>query len=178
MKAPSVLLSFALLSGCAILNGEPEAPAGTAAFRGTLEPIDVERNLRVPNELRDIEMTQMRGFDRVEFEFARKALPGYTVEYVSDPGRICGTNLPAEVEGERFIKVTFQPTDADVADDWRALNFTNMRGIRQTCARGDSVEYVIGVREREPYRVLELADPSRLVLDVRHDVATPRTAAR
>lgn len=168
MKRVALLPLVALVAGCSVFDGEPEQPEPTRPFRGSTEPVSVTRDLDVPNMLAEYHVDQRNGFDRVEFEFERRELPGYSVSYVSDAGRLCGTNLPAEVAGTRWIRVTFEPTDSEVPDTWQSTNFTNLRGIRQTCARGDEVEYVIGLRETEQFRVTELQNPPRIVVDVRH----------
>lgn len=168
MKTAGLLPLLGLLAACSLFDGEPDEPTPTPPFRGSTEPVSVTRNLDVPNMLAEYHVDQRSGFDRVEFEFERRQLPGYEVRYVSDPGRICGTNQPADVRGTRWIQVTFRPTDSEVPDTWQSTNFTNLSGIRQTCARGDRVDYIIGLRETEPFRVTEMQNPPRIVIDVRH----------
>lgn len=168
-------LSLALFAGCSVFNGETETPTGSTApaFRGTTQPLRVDRDVP-PNELENIDVSEMRGFDRIAFEFRDRRLPGYRVQYVDNAGRLCGSNLPSEVRGQRFLRVTFQPSDSDVSDTWQRISAENIRGVRQICDRGDEVVWIVGVDEREPFRVLERQDPPRLILDVRHDTTPAR----
>lgn len=168
MKRAGLWTLVVFATACSTINGSPDRPDPTGPWRGGTEPVTVQRDLQIPNVLEDYHTSARNGFDRVEFEFGRRALPGYTVRFVQDAGTLCGLPQPSEVAGTRFIRVTFQPTDSNVSDPWQTRNFRNLRGIRQTCARGDKVEFVIGLREREQFRVLELQNPPRVVIDVRH----------
>jgi len=168
MKRAGLLSLFVALTACSTINGGSQQPGPIPPFEGSMSPVRVNRPNVVPNVLAEHHVDQRRGFDRVEFEFERRALPGYTVRYVSDPGRICRTGQRTEVRGTRFIQVVFEPTDSDVPDTWQSTNFTNLRGVRQTCARAGEVTYIIGLANREPFRVIELQNPPRVVIDVAH----------
>jgi hypothetical protein len=43
------------------------------------------------------------------------------------------------------------------------------RHLKETCDHHGGVGWVIGLDDRQPYRVLELREPQRIVIDVRHN---------
>lgn len=114
------------------------------------------------------------GFDRVTFQLAG-GVPGYHVEYVDAPVRQCGSGEPVEVAGGAWLEVRLQPAAAhtesgaptiDARD--RREDLPIVRHLVMTCDFEADVTWVIGVASPERYRILELADPPRLVVDVAH----------
>ena len=68
--------------------------------------------------------------------------------------------LPANAHDETFENFTENPD--------RPLDMSSLVDIIQSADHGGVVSYVVGLSASEPYRVLELSEPTRLVLDVRH----------
>ena len=157
----------------------PEAPAPqTAASPGTGEwtvgIIDRRKPDMRPVLLREVRSARNEGFDRVVFEFDSDQLPGYHVEYVDRPVRQCGSGEPTQIAGDAWLQVRLVPanahTEAGVAtvkERERRPGLSNVQELELTCDFEAHVEWVLGVGSPNSYRVLELSNPSRLVVDVR-----------
>lgn len=125
--------------------------------------------------LRAVRAARQEGFDRVVFEFEGAAVPGYHIEYVDKPIRRCGSGDETAVAGEGWLRVRLEPAQAHteagqvtVAQRERALRLPVLAELEQICDFEGQVEWVLGARRPNPYRVMELTSPARLVVDVRH----------
>lgn len=115
------------------------------------------------------------GFDRVVFEFAGNRLPGYHIEYSDTPARHCGSGLPVRIAGGGLLSVRMAPARAHddagnvtVAERDVTTGLTVIERLAVTCDFEAEVAWVIGVAKPNGYRVLELIEPTRLVIDVLH----------
>lgn len=131
-------------------------------------------NLR-PVTLRSVRTARHPGFDRVVWEFEGTELPGYHLEYIDTPVRRCGSGEVTEIRGRGWLRVRLTPArahteagEATVEDRERLLDLPVFRELESTCDFEGSVEWVLGVAHPNRYRVTELHDPARLVVDVRH----------
>lgn len=113
------------------------------------------------------------GFDRIVLEFRGDILPGYELEYVDRPVRECGSGRAVELEGNGWLEIRLQPAKAHddsgratVASRDRRVDLPNLVRLRSTCDFEVHVVWVAALQSPEPYRVLELRDPTRLVIDV------------
>ena len=134
----------------------------------------VERETSQMPTLRDVRVGRNAGFDRVVLEFAGGEIPGYEVEYVDRPVRACGSGDVVDVAGEGWLRVRLRPAQAHddagqatVAQRERALNMAVIRELEFTCDFEGEVEIVLGVASPNEFRVSEIANPARLVIDVR-----------
>ena len=125
--------------------------------------------------LRAVRAARNEGWDRVVFEFGGAAVPGYHVEYVDRPVRHCGSGDEVRVAGQGWLEVRISPaqahTDAGqvtVAPRERKLALPVLKELELTCDFEADVTWVLGVAAPNRYRVSELADPARLVVDVKH----------
>jgi hypothetical protein len=114
-------------------------------------------------------------FDRVVFEFDAGALPGFHLEYVDRPVRRCGSGDATPIDGDAWLAVVMEParahTDAGAATVAPRERFSKLpivREIELTCDFEAQVAVVLGVSRPNHYRAFELAEPPRLVIDVRH----------
>ncbi len=155
---------------------EPTEPAPTDdAASGpdtwTAGIVEVVRTLAPPNVVA-VRTGTHAGFDRVVFEFSGP-VPGWHLEYVDKPVRACGSGDPVPVSGDGWLEVRIAPASAH--DDKgqpttpaEALpNLPNVLEVERTCDFEAVTAWVVGVRSPNPYRVFELADPPRLVVDVK-----------
>lgn len=113
------------------------------------------------------------GFDRLVLDFGTDAVPAWTAQYASRPVLRCGSGEPAQVQGERWLRIRLRGTQAHddagqptVRQRQLPLNMAAMREMAITCDFEGEVEVVVGVSAANPYRVLQLANPSRLAIDV------------
>ena len=115
-------------------------------------------------------------FDRVVLELAGDDVPGYHLEYVDRPIRQCGSGTVVPIAGDGWLRVRLEPAQAHddegratVARESRAFrpaSLANVVEVRMICDFEGQVEWVIGVRSPNRYRVLELSAPSRIVIDI------------
>ncbi|MFN2421669.1 MAG: hypothetical protein ABR527_09900 [Gemmatimonadota bacterium] len=157
----------------AAASGGVSTPPDTAGW--TADIVDRPRPSAPPATLVDVRAARHSGFDRVAFEFAEPALPGIHVEYVDRPVRDCGAGQVVPIAGDAWLAVRFYPANAhDERGQPTAGPREHMPGlpivreVERTCDFEAVVEYVLGAASPNRYRVLELANPARIVVDVRH----------
>ena len=176
-------------------NGQVATPAGAenrntagnsnrAVESGDASPDDFEGTTGsyqrsgfsvAPALLREIRTAEQDGFDRVVFEFAGKEIPNFTIEYVDKPVRQCGSGNVAQVAGDGWLEVKFKATnahteagEATIAARERRLSLPSLKELEITCDFEAEVIAVLGVASPNPYRVLELSNPTRVVVDIKH----------
>lgn len=148
----------------------------TPPFEGTAGIEEKKRDGMKPAILRDVRVAAHEGYERVVFEWAGDAVPGWHVEYVDRPVRRCGSGDPTAIAGDGWLEVRMTPAQAH-DDRGRATAGARerhpgqpiIREIESTCDFEGDVTWVIGVASPNRYRVLELASPARLVVDIRTD---------
>ena len=125
--------------------------------------------------LRAVRTAQHPHFDRITFEFDSEQIPGYHIEYIDKPVRDCGAGNVVPIEGDGWIEVRMTPARAHTDDGQptaarREYKFAYpvFREVKRTCDFEGTVTYVIGVSSPNKFRLLELTDPARLVVDVDH----------
>jgi hypothetical protein len=115
-------------------------------------------------------------FDRVTVEIEPGAgTPGYHLEYVDRPLHQCGSGMEIHPVGEGWLELRLEPTNAhteagaptlpgrEIPADGRLL-----RRLYLTCDFEAVVSIVLALTSPNPYRVMTLDDPPRIVVDVRH----------
>jgi hypothetical protein len=124
--------------------------------------------------LRSVRAARNEGFDRVVFEFDGAQVPGYQLEYVDKPIVKCGSGNETEVAGQGWLQVTLTPTQAHeggqvtIAERERKAALPVIQELEQTCDFEGEVTWVLGNAKPNKYRVMELREPTRLVVDVQH----------
>ena len=152
------------------------APAGQdTAFVGTMEPIHRPRSAPPVAILREVRAAAHVGFDRVVFEFAAGPLPGYHVEYTAGPVYQCGSGDEVSVAGGASLTVRLDAAqahddqgNATIKERRRVLTLPAVKELTIICDFEAQVEWVAGLVAQTPYRVAELSEPPRLVVDVQH----------
>lgn len=117
------------------------------------------------------------GFERLVLELAAgDTVPGYHVEYVDRPVRQCGSGNPVELAGDAWLSVRLEPARAHTDEGQSTIRERRLRPAQPvvleavlTCDFEAQVEWVLGVSSPNRYRVLELTDPTRLIIDIRGD---------
>lgn len=165
-------IGLPLLAACG--PAAAPVPPGGPPFEGTVGVTEQRRPGVEMTTLRAVSTGEQAGFDRVVFTFDGTALPGYRVEYVGRPIRQCGSGNAVDVPGQGWLRVRFEPSrahddagNATITDRNRAPGLSNLVALRLTCDFEGQVEWVLGLNSPEPYRVLELSNPARIVVDVR-----------
>ena len=148
----------------------PAFPANTAR--------DVGEPSGGPLGVKSIRVARQDGYDRVVFELGGRNAgePGWIVEYTDDP-RQDGSGDPVEVQGEATLEVRISgvgyPMDTGVEDAPRQPAVPPAAEVVEEVEDAALFEGVfqafVGTSRKAPFRVFRLADPPRVVVDVRHD---------
>lgn len=163
---------------------KPGAPIGLfrwpeqAAAPGQAFTAGIVEHRAAPPEialLTDVRAARHDGYDRIVFELGGGLPPGFHLEYIDRPVRRCGSGEAAPVAGDAWLEVRLSPANAHtesgsatIAERERKLELGVVKELEQTCDFEAQVSWVIGVSRPNPYRVLTLNDPLRLVVDVKH----------
>lgn len=128
-----------------------------------------------PVVLKAVRTGKHESFDRVVFEFAGNVIPGYHVEYIDKPVRDCGAGEVVPLAGEGFLLVKLQPaqahTEAGVAtiqNRQQTPGLPIIKELKLICDFEADVQWVFGLSSPNRYRILELSNPARLVIDIAH----------
>ena len=128
-----------------------------------------------PPTLVDVRTARHEGFDRVVFRFDGARTPGVHVEYIDQPVRQCGSGNPVQIAGDAWLEIRLEPSNAHtqqgqptVTDRERMPGLPNLKELELTCDFEAQVAWVLGLASPNEYRVLELENPARLVVDVQH----------
>ena len=126
-------------------------------------------------QITDVRVGTHAGYDRVVFEFA-SGIPDAVIEGVLPPLYEDGSGLEMDVAGSAFLKVTMH--DASRVSPEGGLTYDGSTDFKpgfdrlaQLIEAGDFEAvstWYMGLDGAGCYRVLTLADPSRLVIDVEH----------
>ncbi|HET7463499.1 MAG TPA: hypothetical protein VFJ82_19760 [Longimicrobium sp.] len=123
--------------------------------------------------LRGLRAAANAGFDRLVLDFGDDPVPGWRVEYVDRPVQQCGSGETVELGTPAALVVRLQYTQAhDEAGRGTlrqrdlTLNMPVMRRMVIVCDFEGEVEAAIGTASRQPFRVTELQNPSRLAIDL------------
>lgn len=142
-------------------------------FKGTLGIVEVKRN-DYPTVLTSVRTAKHEGYDRIVMEF-KDRVPGYHLEYIDKPVRDCGEGKEIPLAGDSWLEIRMYPVDAHtqegqptILERQRKPNLPNLFAAKQTCDFEAVVTWVLGIGHPNPYRIMELKDPPRLVVDVKH----------
>ena len=154
---------------------------GLGTFEGTAGIVEKQYRTERSVVLEDVRLGRHAGYDRIVFEFRRNAMPGYHIEYVDKPAYRCGSGEAVWLAGDGWLSVRFDATQAH--DDQghstidyreRVVDFSILREVQNTCDFEGEMTWVLGVSSPNHYRVLELKQPTRLVLDIKHEPPSSR----
>lgn len=163
----------------------PASPPGATASDEPTAAVAFPANTRPDSEQArggSLTVTAVRvgvqdGYDRVVFELdgARDGAPGWDVAYTDDP-RQQGSGDRVEVTGTKVLAVVIHgigyPFDTGVEEqtDDPALpaGLTTVQDVVLGATFEGDYQAFVGTSAELPFRVFRLADPARVVVDVRH----------
>lgn len=113
-----------------------------------------------------------QGYDRVVFEFKRD-LPNYQVNYVKPPIPFSETEEYVKISGKAFVVVSFSlvpypdapPENYKLEFPRKELKMPVIQEIKNSDWFEGSLAFAIGLKAKKLYRVQELSNPARLVVD-------------
>lgn len=151
----------------------PRATPTATSFQGTRGPIEVPGRPAPPvMTLTHVRAASQQEFDRVVFQF-EGGRPGYRIEYVQPPILADASGLPVQITGAAFLRARFSPAAAhnesgQLTFDKRELT-PNLRSMLELELTGDFeavLTWVIGLRQAVDFKVTELENPTRIVIDI------------
>jgi hypothetical protein len=152
--------------------GQPQPPAAPQDA-WTAGVTDRVRTMARPVTLGDVRVGVNQGFDRLVLEFLGSEVPGYRVEYVDRPARQCASGDAVGLAGDGVLAITLRGTQAHdergqatVSPRERRLQMPLVKEYEFTCDFEGEVQVVLGVASPNRYRVTELQNPTRLIVDV------------
>lgn len=147
----------------------------SADFVGTAGITDKKYEVTGAALLREVRAAAHEGFDRVVFEFEGAEMPSYHIEYIDKPVRACGSGSVVPLKGDGWLEIRFTPANAHTEDGKPTVknreqtpNLKIIKEMKTTCDFEAEVEWVLGVSSPNKYRVLELKNPTRLAVDIKH----------
>ena len=172
------------LAGCATQGPTPSALCSLtddngnpipATFTGTLNPSHQGHAASHVVLVQKAETACCNGFDRIVFTSEGFHHPTWRVKYVQPPIQQCASGNNIAVAGTAFLQISMDTaqahTDAGqptITDRDRHLNCANLKQLVLTCDFEAKVAFVFGLSSKKPYRVVELQNPTRLVVDVKN----------
>lgn len=153
-----------------------DAPAAETPFEGTTGLTEIGASAARPGGpvLVAVRTARQNGFDRLVFEFEGEARPAVRAGYESSHTE-CGSGDAVTVDGAATLVVSMRPARAhteagEATVDGRPAppRLPSIRALRITCDFEADVTWAVGLAARRPYRVIPLAAPARIVVDVQH----------
>jgi hypothetical protein len=168
-------------------SGPAQVPvrAGDSTAEPTMEPDTsgnwTARDTRVTNAvagvatLLAVRTAAHPAFDRLVFEFDATEVPSYRIEYIDRPVHQCGSGEVVPLAGDAWLRIQFEPANAHteqgqptVTERSRSPRLPNLLELKLICDFEAVIEWIAAVRSPEPYRVVVLRSPTRLIVDLRH----------
>lgn len=156
-------------------NSEMDADDDKSDFAGTAGITDKKTVINGAAILKEVRTAQHENYDRVVFEFAGAEMPSYHIEYVDKPVRACGSGKVVSLAGDGWLGIRFNPANAHTEEGKPTIekreqppNFKIIKEMKLTCDFEAEVEWVLGVASPNKYRVLELKNPTRMSIDIKH----------
>ena len=185
-KKVSLFAVASLMVFCFGISGSFSAPSqlGNQGALNTRTTRVVERRHETAETaytsyLKVVQVAKHNGFDRTIFEF-QGPMPNYNFHYLATPFYVNEDESKERIRiaGRAFIQAGFYFIRADETqlNLAQAAGFSpqgklRMPSLRQIADRGvweGGSDFVLGIKARQPFRVTELANPSRVVIDVKH----------
>jgi hypothetical protein len=166
---------------------------GCRPFKGSTDPVNVEKPQHGISTLLDVRVAQHNGYDRIVFEFDSThhdqdnvfegGVPSYHIGYPLIEVYQCGSGEPVFAGGTPFV-VQFQPAQAHTVEGkptlgWRdqSFGFPAVRRAQVICDFEADVQFLFGIQGTHVFRVFELKGTmalgpdagERLVIDIAHD---------
>lgn len=174
--APTATPGSERSSNIAANNILPDEAVGAESFEGT-SGITEKKNPGITGVaiMSAVRTARHGSFDRVVFEFMGPELPGYHIGYIDEPVRSCGAGDVVPFAGDGALEIRFTDAqahapegDATIKDRSRSPNLPAIRDLKITCDFESEVTWVAGVASPNKYRVIELKNPTRLAVDIKH----------
>lgn len=111
-------------------------------------------------------------YDRIVFQFSGTP-PKHRIEYIDRPVRACGSGDVVPFPGDAWLSIQFEPANAHTEEgkpsienrDMTIAN-RNLKQLKLICDFEAVVEWIAAVGSPGKFKVMELREPTRVVVDV------------
>lgn len=167
---PAALQNAVQAAASCDTSGDREAPA----FPDEPQPSNQDASADAQLTVADVRIGAHEGFDRIVFDLGGTGDAGWTVEY-RDSIREQGSGREVELAGDAALRVLIRGTVAPPSTD--EPYYDGPDRVQPTVAANVQEVYMgtwfegiydaaIGLRSEQPFRVFQLDNPNRLVIDV------------
>lgn len=124
--------------------------------------------------IRAVRSASHEEYDRIVFEFSDPGIANYHLEYVDEPVHACGSGKVVDLPGDGWLEIRFRSArmhdegTSTIEERDRKLDLPIILRLVSTCDFENMVTWVAAVFAPNKYRVMELNDPPRLVVDITH----------
>jgi hypothetical protein len=122
---------------------------------------------------RGLEVIKQKEFDRVTFKF-KDDLPNWEIEYVNPPILLAETGRNAKIAGKAFVRINFNPVpNEEIPQNSffqippQKLKLFFIKEV-QNILTVNEYSYAVGLKTKTLFRVQQLSNPARLVIDFKH----------
>lgn len=119
----------------------------------------------------DVRVASHEGFDRIVFDLTGEGTPGWFVDYTENPSQQ-GSGHPIDYDGAVALNVNIDgvtyPFELNMEDPGLGTvpGAGNVTEVISAGTFEGRAQFVVGLRDRLPYSVQVLENPSRVVIDV------------
>jgi hypothetical protein len=170
LVALALLVPLLTVGAANATQSDLPAPTSTAA-------VSVTHQQQVPPQpvVSGIRLGRHASYDRVVFDISG-AMPSYSVRYVPAVYAESGAQVP--VNGTAVLAVSLHSVDIGHAPAVPTpTGLPAIRDIKMFDQFEGYLGYGLGISDRNGFRVIELQNPTRLVIDIAHDLPAPTTTA-
>jgi len=173
MHIPGIIPITSLLlglTGCAGNEVGTEDSWSTSAQSGDIQTVEIA-------QIEDIRSAAHEAYDRLVIVFSNDQLPRYDIQFIEEAPRACGSGHVVAVSAPHILEIRLEPSRAHddagastLAHRRRDLSLPTLREYAVTCDFEAVFAMVVGMYGARPFRVSEMRDPTRIVIDIRHEM--------
>ncbi|MFZ0392183.1 MAG: hypothetical protein WAN36_17100 [Calditrichia bacterium] len=123
--------------------------------------------------LTEVRTGKHENYERVVFQFSGENMPGFHLEYIDTPVRECASGRPVEAAGDGWLEVKFNPAQAHELDLPQGSRYKPglplLKELIRTCDFEGHLTWVLALASPNRYRIQQLNNPARLVLDIQYE---------
>jgi hypothetical protein len=138
-------------------------------------PLRIEREPTGIVTITDVRVARHDSYDRFVITLAGDSLPTLDAELTRGPATFCGSGEAVDLAGEAVLTVGLNPAQAhDEAGNSTleprdtAPGLPALLDARLVCDFEGHVVWAFGIAHATAFRVMELSQPARIAVDIRH----------
>ena len=156
-------------------TAQPVDTTSVDTLEWTTEPKDVDRSIPQIAVVDELRTGRHQGYDRFVVEFQNDVIPGYQVSYLNEDPFECGSGEPVNMAGDAVLEIRLEPArghneqgQSTVDHAERQFDLPILQEAEVSCDFEGMFTALLGLQERVQFRVSELQEPARLVVDLKH----------